>query len=195
MVRGPVFPQLADAGAADFLVVLGGLPAALELAGDRLLLIHEKHHDVDGRLAKMDAERSAEEFPPQGLHLVHEQLQTLDLHMGPGEAVENDAIAIRGLHQFAKEQSDHLAVAHHAPGVLQPLGVGRVQQRADDNGRAGQAAGLGDEVRVGALAGPGRAAQQDDLLGEAQVLPAEVRFDVLPDGPKDNLGVLDFEVG
>ena len=61
-------------------------------------------------------------------------------------------------------------------------------------GRAGQAARLGDERRVGALAGAGRAAQQNDLLRETQVLAAEVGFEILPDRFEDQLAILDLEI-
>ena len=56
VIGRPVFAQLPDAAAAHFFVVGERLAAALELPADRFLLVHEKHHDVNGRLPKMDAQ-------------------------------------------------------------------------------------------------------------------------------------------
>ena len=194
VVGGSIFAQLADAGAPHFLVVRVRFAAALQLARDRFLLVDEQHHDVDGRLPEMDAERRVEELAPQRVHLVDEQLQALDLHVGAREAVDDHAVVILRAQQLAQQQPDDFAVADHVAGVLERSRLGRVEQRADDDRAAREAARLGDERRVGALAGAGRAAEQNDLLRETQVFAAEVGFEILPDRFEDQLGVLDLEI-
>ena len=124
-------------------------------------------------MPEMDAERRVEELAPQRVHLIDQQLQALDLHGGAREAVDDHAVVIFRAQQLAQQQADHFAVADHVAGVLERPRLGRVEQRADDDRAAGQAARLGDERGVGALAGAGRAAEQDDLLREAQVLAAD----------------------
>ena len=194
VVGRPIFAQPADAGAPHFLVVGERFAAALQLAGDRFLLIDEQHHDVDRRMPEMDAERRVVELAPQRVHLIDEQLQALDLNVGAREAVEDHAVVILRAQQLAQQQADDFAIADHVAGVLQRLRFRRIEQRADDDGRAGEAARLGDERRVGAFAGAGRAAEENDLLGETQILAAEIGFEILPDRFEDQLSVFDFEI-
>ena len=125
---------------------------------------------------------------------IDQQLQALDLDGGAGKAVDNHAVVICGAQQLAQQQADGLAVADHVARVLERSRLGRVEQRAHDDRAAGQAARLGDERRVGALAGAGRAAEQNDLLRETQVLAAEAGFEILPDGFEDQLRVFDLEI-
>src|SRR5690606_30436135 len=79
-------------------------------------------------------------------------------------------------------------------GVLDATGRGGVEQGADDHGGAGEAAGLENEVGVGALAGAGGAAEENELLGEAQVFAAEFGLQFGPDGFENDGGILDFEI-
>ena len=194
VVGGAFLQGLADTGAKDFFVVGLDLQSALELAFHRGVFVDEEHHDVNGGLAEIHAERRMIEIAPQRLDAVHEELEALDLDLGAGEPVKDDAIPELGFQQAAQEEANDLAVAHHAAGVLDALGFGRVQQRADDDGFAGEPAGLGDEIGVGALAGAGGAAEKNDLLGEAQGLAAHVVLQRLPYRAEDQMGVLDFEI-
>jgi hypothetical protein len=116
---------------AHLLVVGQGFAAAFELAGDGFLFVDEQHHDVDRRLPEMDAERGAVEIPAQRVHLVDEKLEALDLHLGARKAVEDDAIAVFRLEEFAQQQSDNLAIADHVAGVLQGPRLRGVEQGAD----------------------------------------------------------------
>jgi hypothetical protein len=49
---------------------------------------------VDRRLAEVDAERLPVELAAQGVHLVHQELEALDLDLGAGKAVQDDAVAV-----------------------------------------------------------------------------------------------------
>ncbi len=186
--------QLAEAGATHVLVVRADLEAALELALDRGLLVHEEHHDVHRGVTKMDAQRRVVKLAAQRVQAVDQQLEALDLHLRAGEAVEDDAVAVGGLDELEEEQAHDLAVAHHVARVLDALGLGRVEQGADHDGFAGEPARLEDERGVRALARAGRAAEQDDFLGEAQLIAPVVLFQVTPDGVEDHLRVLDLEI-
>jgi hypothetical protein len=77
---------------------------------------------------------------------------------------------------------------------LQLLHLGRRQQLADDNRRARQPAGAVDELGVRALPCSGGAAEENDLLREAKVLPADFFLEQLPRRREDDAGVLDFEI-
>ena len=193
-IRDALLHQLAGAGTADLVIVQLGLAAALELPAHTLLLVHEEDDDLHDRLAEMLGERRAVEFAPKLGHLFVKHLQALDLRVGPGETVEDDAVAELRLEQPAEEHREHLAVADHVAGVLDLLHLRRVEERAHDDGQAGEAAGLGDEGGVGAFAGAGRAAEEDDLLREAQVLAPEVRLQVGPDRLEDDPGVIDLQI-
>ena len=94
VIGGPIFAQIADSGAQHFLVVTQRFAAALELPRDGFLLVDEENHDVNGGMPEMNAERRAEEFTPQRVHLVDQEFQTLDLHVGAREAVDDDAVVI-----------------------------------------------------------------------------------------------------
>ena len=59
---------------------------------------------------------------------------------------------------------------------------------------AGQATHLSDEGGVSAFAGAGRAAEQDDFLGKAEIVMADFLFQPAPDSIEDELGIFDFEV-
>jgi len=142
----------------------------------------------------MDAERCIVKFTTQGLDVLDEELEAFDLHLGAREAVEDDAVAELRFEQAAEQESDDLAIADHAAGVLDAFGLGRVEQGADDDRLAGEPAGLEDEIGVGAFAGAGSAAEEDDFLGEAEVYASDARLEGLPGGGEDDLGVLDFEV-
>lgn len=194
VVGGAFFEDVADAGAGNFFVVFFDFEAAFELAFDRGFFLNEKHHDVDGGLAEVDPEGGAVEFAAEDLHLGDEEFEALDLDLGAGEAVEDDAIAEVGFKEFAEDESDDLAVADHVAGVFDAAGLGGIEQGADDDGFAGEAAGFEDEFGVGAFAGTGGTAEEDDFFGEAEIFAAECFFQVGPDRGEDEGGVLDFEV-
>ena len=56
------------------------------------------------------------------------------------------------------------------------------------------AAHLADEVRVGAFARARRAPEQDQLLGKTHPAAAELPLQLPPDGAKDELRILDFQL-
>ena len=168
--------------------------ATFELALDGGFFVHEEHHDVNGGVAEMDAQGRVVKLAAQGVHAIHEELETLDLHLGAGEAIEDDAVAVNGIDEAAEEQAHDLAVADHVAGVFDGAGLGRIEQSADDDGLAGETAGAIDEGGVGAFAGAGSAAEEDDLLGEAELVAAVVALKFAPNGVEDNLGVLNLEV-
>jgi hypothetical protein len=92
---------LADARAPHFLVVRVRFLASFQLARDRFLLFDEQQHDVDGGMAEMDAERCVEKLATQGVHLVDQQLQALDLHGRARKAVDNHAVVILRAQELA----------------------------------------------------------------------------------------------
>ena len=145
-------------------------------------------------MPEMDAERRVHELAPQGVHLIDEQLQALDLHGGAREAVDDHAVVVFRLQQLPEQQPDGLTVTDQMPRVFQRSRLGRVEQRAHHDRGAREAACLGDERRIGALPGPGRAAQQNDFLREAQLLAAVVGLELLPEGFEDQSAIFDFEV-
>jgi hypothetical protein len=149
---------------------------------------------VNRRTAEVDGERCAGEFVVQLADLVDEQLQTLDLHRRSGKAVENDSVSVDRVEQRAEEDADDLLVADHHPKRLQLLHLRRRQQLADDDRRTGQAARLVDELRLGSLTRARRAAEQDDLLRETEMLPPDVLLERLPDRREDHAGILDLEI-
>jgi hypothetical protein len=100
--------------------VLADVEAALELALDGRFFVHEEGHDVDGGMAEMDAQRRVVELAAEGVEAIDEELEALDLDGGAGEAVEDDAVAIGGLDEAAKEEAHDLAIA--AAGII-ALGV------------------------------------------------------------------------
>src|SRR5690606_35864085 len=104
------------------------------------------------------------------------------------------AVLVLRLEQALEEDRDDLAVADHAARVLDPAHLGRVEQRADDDRLAGEAARLHDEGRVRALARARRAAEQDQLLGEVQARAPVLLLEPRPDRVEDELRVLDLEV-
>lgn len=194
VVGGAFFPEFAVAGAADLVVVDLGFAAAFELTLDGGLFVHEEHHHVHGGLAEMDAEGGADEFATEALHAIDEEFQALDLDLGAGEAVEDTAVAVFGFEELAEEDADDLAVADHHAGVFDFAGFGRVEQGADDDGRASEAAGFEDELGLRAFTGAGGAAEEDEFFGETERLGAEGGEEIGPHGVKDQGGVLDFEV-
>ena len=194
VVGGAFFPELAVAGAADLVVVDLGFAAAFELAIDGGLFVHKEHHDVHGGLAEMDAEGGADEFATEALHAIDEEFQALDLDLGPGKAVEDTAVAVFGFEELAEEDADDFAVADHHAGVFDFAGFGGVEQGADNDGRASEAAGFEDVLGVGAFTGAGGAAEEDEFFGEAQLLGAERGEEIGPHGVEDQGGILDFKV-
>ena len=90
----PFFEQFSDSLSADFLIVGRHLFASLELAFDAGAFVDEKHHDVDRRLAKMNAQGRMVEFPAQQLHAVDQQLKALDLHLGAGKPVQDGPVPV-----------------------------------------------------------------------------------------------------
>ena len=94
---------------------------------------------IVAELAEVDPHGGLVEVPPEGVHFVDQELQTLDLHLGAREAVQDDTVAELGIKEMVKKKVDHLPVADHTPRILDSLGLGRVEQRADDYGAAGEA--------------------------------------------------------
>jgi hypothetical protein len=72
--------------------------------------------------------------------------------------------------------------------------LGAVEQRAHDDGLRRDAAHFADEVRVRAFARARCAAEQDQLLREAQGFAAVIRFELLPDMVEDELGIFDLQI-
>ena len=93
-------------------------------------------------LAEVDAERRMDKFVTKLVEAVDEELEALDLDLRAGEAVENDAVAVFGPEQFAQENADDFAIADHAAGVFDAFRLGGIEQRADDDWRAGESAGF-----------------------------------------------------
>ena len=114
--------------------------------------------------------------------------------MGARESVENGAIVIIVTEQATQQQTDHLSVPHHVTAILERLGLGRIEERADDDRWARQTAGPGNERGVGAFAGARSTTEENDLFGKPQVFPPKFFLQALPNGTKDQLSVLDFEV-
>jgi hypothetical protein len=158
--------QVAHAGAPHLRVVRLNLAAAIQLAGDRGLLVDEQHHDVNRRLAEMDAEGRAVEFAAQLLHVRDEHLETLDLDLGARKAVEDHPVAVFGPQQLAEQQADHLAVAHHVAGILEAFGLGRVEQRTHHDRLAGETAGLRMKLVLVPLPAPGAPPSRMISLGK-----------------------------
>ena len=102
-------------------------------------------------------------------HGVVEQLQALHLHLRAREAVDDDAVVVLRLEEFLEQQADHLAVADHLAGVLDRHRLRAGEQAADDDRRGGDVAGLGDERRVGALAGAGAPPSQMNSRGKRRL--------------------------
>ena len=127
VVSGAFFQELANARAADFFVVGFDLKSALKLTFHRGVFVNEEHHDMDGGLAEIHAERRMIEIAPQRLDAVHEELEALDLDLGAGESVKDDAIPELGFQQAVQEKADDLAVANHAAGVFDAFRFRRVQ--------------------------------------------------------------------
>ena len=142
----------------------------------------------------MNTQGSVVKFPAQGVHFVHQQLQTFDLHMGTWETIQNDSVMIFCAEQLMQHQPDNVPVTDHVAGGFQSAGRGRIEQRTDHDRLAGQTPDFGDEGGIGALASTRRAAQQDDLLGKTHALVTEFRLKLTPDGSKNKLGVLDFKI-
>src|ERR1700722_11657822 len=78
--------------------------------------------------------------------------------------------------------------------VLQRSRPRRVEQRAHHDRRAREATRLGNECRVGALAGTGGTAQENDLLWETQILSAELGLEILPDRFEDQVTIFDLQI-
>jgi len=193
-VGGALLPELADAGAFDLLVVANDLTAAFQLAGDALRLVHEEDHDVKHGLPEVDGQGCIREVPTKRNHLVIEQLETLDLNLGAREAVEDGAVLLLGLKELAEEDADHVPVKDHAAARLDLAGLGRIKKGADDDGCSGDVAKLADEIGVGAFAGAGSAAEEDEFLWEPKVFAAVILFEIFPDAVEDELGVLNLEI-
>lgn len=145
-------------------------------------------------LAEMHAQGRVIKLATQLLHPVDQQLQAFDLHVGAREAVEDRSIAVFRAQEASEQQADHFAVADHVASILQRLGFGRIQKRADHDRRTGEAAGLPDERGMRTLAGTGRASEKDDLLRELQIFARELSLNFTPHRAEDELRILDLEV-
>ena len=77
VIGGPVFAEGSNAGAPHFFVVRQRFASAFELPRDGFLFVDEEHHDVDGGMPKMNAQRRAEEFAPQCVHFVDEKFESI----------------------------------------------------------------------------------------------------------------------
>ena len=145
--------------------MLLGLPAAVELARDADFFIDEEQHSAEEGAREV----VIAEFLAQFGHLVVEQLEALDLHLGAREAIDDHAALVDWVEQLVQEQVGDLFVANQAAGVLDLLGAGTVEQVADHDGRCCNAPRFEDEGGIGALACAGRAAEPDDFSGEAEL--------------------------
>ena len=149
---------------------------------------------MKARLLEIGGERRLRKLPAQRDHLIVEHFETFDLHLGAGEPVEHGPVLLFGLQQFLEKDADHLAVSHHAALRLDFERLGAVEQLADhDRFRVDVAQGP-DEVGVGPLARARSAAQQDQFLGKAEILPAIVGLQLLPCAVENELCVFDFEI-
>ena len=138
--------------------------------------------------------RRVGELASKGRHLVVQQFQTFDLDRRPRKPVEHRAGLIVRVQQRLEHELNDLAIADHpAPGLDRP-GLRCVEQFADDDRFFGDVPDLANEVRVGALAGTGGPAQEDQLLGEPHLVATPGGFQLSPDGPEDQLRVFDLEV-
>jgi hypothetical protein len=194
-VGGAFFPEFTEAGAANFLIVFEDFLAAFELAGDAFAFIDEEHHDVEDGLFEVGGVGGVGEIAAEAHHFVEEHFEALDLDFGAREAVEDGAVLLFGFEEFADEDADDFAVADHAALGFEFLGFGGVEEGADDDGVSGDAAEFADEVGVGAFAGAGGTAEEDEFFGEAEVFATVVGFEFFPDVVEDELGIFDFQVG
>jgi hypothetical protein len=194
-VGGAFFPEFAEAGAADFLIVFKDFLAAFELAGDAFAFIDEQHHDVEDGLFEVGGVGGVGEIAAEAHHFVEEHFEALDLNFGAREAVEDGAVLLFWFEEFADEDADDFAVADHATLGLEFLGFGGVEEGADDDGVSGDAPEFANEVSVGAFAGAGGAAEEDEFFGEAEVFATVFGFEFFPDVIEDELGIFDFQVG
>ena len=128
-------------------------------------------------------------------HLIVKQLEALDLNGGAGETIEHHAVPELRLEELVEEQAEHLLVPHHAAARLDRPRLRGVQQLADHDGRRSDAADPADEGGVRSLTGAGRTSEQNELLGEKQVFPAELFLQSFPNPVENQLGILDFKIG
>ena len=105
----------------------------------------------DGRMAEEDTHRRVVKLAAQLAHLIDEKFQTLDLDIRSGEAVNDGAVLILRARTVRVQQADDFTIADELPRILDCPGFRGIEQRADDDGRTGQAAHAADERGVCAL--------------------------------------------
>ena len=128
-------------------------------------------------------------------HLLVQQLHALDLHPGAREPVDHHAGGVHRLEQPLEQEAHDIGIAHQVAAVFQPPHLGRVEQVARHNRRGDDATLAQDERRVGALAGARRAAEPDDLPGQACRSRPDPRLDVRPRAGEDGARLLECRVG
>ena len=171
------------------------LPSALELAGHAFRLVNEEHHDVKDGLLEVNDLQGAEKLPPQRNHLVEKQLEALHLNFRAREAIKQRAVLLLGLKQLTKEDADYLPVSHHSATRLDRARLRCLKELGNHDGRRADAAHLADEVRIGAFACARSPPEQDQLPGKTHPAPADFPLELPPDGTKDDLRILDLQVG
>ena len=193
-VGGTLFPEFAEPGTPDLLIVREDFLPAFELPCDALSLIDEEDHDVENGLLEMRGLGCFGKITAQADHLVEQHFQALHLHLRAREAVEDRAVLLIGFEQLADENAHHFAVAHHAALGLEFLRFRTVEQGAHHDRLGCDAAHFANEIRVCAFASTWSAAEQDQLLWEAQVCATVIGFELFPHVVEDELGIFDFQV-
>ena len=167
VIGGTIFKHESDSGPVHFLVVRPRFAATLELTRNRLLFIHEEHHDVDGGMTEVNAQRGAEKFTAKRMHLVDKEFKTFDLNIRARKSINDDTGMVLLSQELPQQQIHHFPVSDHDALVLECLGFRRIQQGTDDNRRTSQAASLADERGIGTFTGTRRPAKKDDFLGKS----------------------------
>ena len=147
------------------------------------------------RLLKVSGQRRFGKLAAQSDHLIEEHLYAFHLDLGSWKTVQHRSVLLFRLQQLAKQAGHHLAVADHAALGLDPPRLGTIEQFADDNRLRGDVAQLANEISIGSLTRARCAPKQDELLWKTKVFTPDLLLQLLPDPPKDELGVLDFEIG
>jgi len=194
-VGDALFQELAGTGAPDFAVVLLDFKAAMELTLNTDFFAHEQQRNAKHGLAEESGQRRPHMLAVQLEHGVVEHFQTLDLHLGPWKAVDDDAVVILGKQKLLKEKADDFAVADHLARIFDGHGLGTGEKAADDDRRRRNVASSGNEGGVGPFPSARRPAEPDKLARKPQRVTPELLFEVFPDRREDQVRILDLQVG
>ena len=186
--------HFADAGGLNRRVVGARSLATEDLAAHRLRLIHEKHDDVEHRLAELRSERGSRIAVAEFVQFLVEQAKAKHLHLRARVTVHHHAGLVFRIKQGSKKQTRHLAVANHHARIDQ-FPRRRAFQKVADDDRLGRVAAVGlDESGLCALSRAGSAVEPDDFIWETQPLDADLLLQLVPSSSENEVRILHLQI-